>query len=108
MSNLTMSTSASPSSGRTPLFSPETSRVNSADDLNNASANTGFAAQLRKTGYETPTPGQMTARLDPEEFMRQSAKLKPVFLQAIEEVMGELETTHEDVAKGAREHVHSS
>jgi translation initiation factor eIF-2B subunit beta len=63
---------------------------------------------LRKTGYETPTPGQMTARLDPEEFMRQSAKLKPVFLQAIEEVMGELETTHEDVAKGAREHVHSS
>ncbi|KAI9638758.1 uncharacterized protein MKK02DRAFT_21665, partial [Dioszegia hungarica] len=112
MSNLTMSTSASPSSGRTPLFSPETSRVNSADDLNganaNASANKGFAAQLRKTGYETPTPGQMTARLDPEEFMRQSAKLKPVFLQAIEEVMGELETTHEDVAKGAREHVHSS
>ena len=42
------------------------------------------------------------------EFMKQSAKLKPVLIQAIDEVVGELETTHEDVAKGAREHIQSS
>lgn len=50
----------------------------------------------------------MLGRADSDEFMRQSAKLKPVLIQAIEEVVGELETTHEDVAKGAREHIHSS
>ncbi len=43
-----------------------------------------------------------------EDFMRQSGKLKPVLIQAIEEVVNELETTHEDVARGAREHIHSS
>ncbi len=48
------------------------------------------------------------SRGDSEEFMKQSSKLKPVFIQAIDEVVGELETTHEDVAKGAKEHVHST
>ena len=48
------------------------------------------------------------SRRENEEFMRQSAKLKPVLVQAIEEVIGELESTHEDVAKGAKEHIHSS
>ncbi|KAL7423889.1 GCD complex subunit gcd7 [Cryptotrichosporon argae] len=46
--------------------------------------------------------------MEREDFLRQSGKLKPVLIQAIEEVVGELETTHEDVAKGAREHIHSS
>ncbi|WRT69806.1 uncharacterized protein IL334_006797 [Kwoniella shivajii] len=58
------------------------------------------------------TPGVTSAggmsRIDSEEFMKHSAKLKPVLIQAIDEVVGELETTHEDVAKGAREHIHSS
>ena len=48
------------------------------------------------------------SRVDSDDFMKQSGKLKPVLIQAIEEVVGELETTHEDVAKGAREHIHSS
>lgn len=48
------------------------------------------------------------AGVDSDEFMKHSAKLKPLLIQAIEEVVGELETTHEDVAKGAREHIHSS
>lgn len=43
-----------------------------------------------------------------DEFMRQSGKLKPVLIQAIDEVVGELETTHEEVARGAKEHIHSS
>nr|XP_018260123.1 translation initiation factor eIF-2B subunit beta [Kwoniella dejecticola CBS 10117]OBR82281.1 translation initiation factor eIF-2B subunit beta [Kwoniella dejecticola CBS 10117] len=60
---------------------------------------------------ETPgTAGGMAAlnRIESDEFMKHSAKLKPVLIQAIDEVVGELETTHEDVAKGAREHIHSS
>jgi len=47
-------------------------------------------------------------RVDSDEFMKQSGKLKPVLIQAIEEVVNELETTHDDVAKGAREHIHSA
>jgi hypothetical protein len=59
-----------------------------------------------------PTPGRVVMstnaqqKYDSEEFARQSAKLRPVLLQAIEEVIGELETTHEDVARGAKEHIH--
>lgn len=65
----------------------------------------------------TMTPGISTAfagmgagmnRADSDEFMKQSGRLKPVLVQAIDEVVNELETTHEDVAKGAKEHVHSS
>jgi translation initiation factor eIF-2B subunit beta len=41
------------------------------------------------------------------EFMKHSGRLKPVLIQAIEEVIGELETVYEDVARGAREHIHS-
>lgn len=84
------------------LVSSPPSRADSTDSLN-----MGFLQQLQKQQKQeggTSSPNKM----DPEEFMRQSAKLKPVLLQAIEEVMGELETTHEDVAKGAREHIHSS
>ncbi|KAL1412584.1 GCD complex subunit gcd7 [Vanrija albida] len=42
------------------------------------------------------------------EFARQAGRLKPVLIQAIEEVVNEVETTHEDVARGAKEHIHSS
>lgn len=58
-------------------------------------------------GVTLATPGG-APRWDTEEFARQSAKLRPILLQAIEEVIGELETTHEDVARGAKEHIHSS
>jgi translation initiation factor eIF-2B subunit beta len=34
--------------------------------------------------------------------------LRPFIAQVIDEVLGELETTHEDVAKDAKEHIHSS
>ncbi|XAO22011.1 hypothetical protein I312_100774 [Cryptococcus bacillisporus CA1280] len=61
-------------------------------------------------GHGRGSPGVSTpgAGVDSDEFMKHSAKLKPLLIQAIEEVVGELETTHEDVAKGAREHIHSS
>lgn len=62
------------------------------------------------SGHGRGSPGVSTpgAGVDSDEFMKHSAKLKPLLIQAIEEVVGELETTHEDVAKGAREHIHSS
>ena len=47
------------------------------------------------------------APADDEDFLRQGGKLKPVLLQAIEEVINELETTHEDVSKRAREHINA-
>jgi translation initiation factor eIF-2B subunit beta len=54
-------------------------------------------------------PGEWEAKeREKEEFMKTSSRLKPVLVQAIDEVVNELETTHEDVARGAREHVHSS
>ena len=66
-----------------------------------------FISPTRGSSMDNPS-GASFGRADSEEFMRQSSKLKPVLIQAIDEVVGELETTHEDVAKGAKEHVHSS
>lgn len=81
-------------------LSASTASLFSSPSRGDSTDNLGFMNALR--GNTSPS------RMDQDEFMRQSAKLKPVLLQAIEEVMGELETTHEDVAKGAREHIHSS
>ena len=77
------------------LFTSPT-RSSSIDGLNGGSGSPG------------PNPVGIMSRADSDDFMKQSAKLKPVLIQAIDEVVGELETTHEDVAKGAREHIHSS
>lgn len=73
-----------------------------------ALASSTFATPPRASSFDELAARGQLSRADSEEFMKQSAKLKPVLLQAIEEVMGELESTHEDVAKGAKEHVHSS
>ena len=69
-----------------------------------------FTSPTRTSSVETLNGigDGLLSRADTEEFMKQSSKLKPVLIQAIDEVIGELETTHEDVAKGAKEHVHSS
>lgn len=75
------------------------------------SANTtNLFATPNGNGHGRGSSGMATPRasVDSDEFMKHSAKLKPLLIQAIEEVVGELETTHEDVAKGAREHIHSS
>lgn len=44
---------------------------------------------------------------DVEESTR-NKNLRPFIAQVIDEVLGELETTHDDVAKEAKEHIHSS
>lgn len=43
-----------------------------------------------------------------EAFNKKSMQMKPVLVDAIREVVDEIETTWESCAKGAREHVHSS
>jgi len=85
-------------------------RSGSVLDLSPATSSL-FTSPTRQSSMDTLNGREMGAgpsRADSEEFMRQSSKLKPVLIQAIDEVVGELETTHEDVAKGAKEHVHSS
>ncbi|ORX37593.1 putative eukaryotic translation initiation factor 2B subunit 2 [Kockovaella imperatae] len=79
-----------------------------APSLSNFVAFRHSRAQLERSGSTLSELTQAAASIENEEFMRQSAKLKPIFIQAIEEVIGELETTHDDVAKGAREHIHSA
>ncbi|WVR07952.1 hypothetical protein IAU60_004995 [Kwoniella sp. DSM 27419] len=78
-----------------------------------ASTSSLFASPTPTRGVVPETPGVggpsgQLSRMDSEEFMKHSARLKPLLIQAIDEVVGELETTHEDVAKGAKEHIHSS
>jgi translation initiation factor eIF-2B subunit beta len=43
-----------------------------------------------------------------DAFLKRSMQIKPVLVDAIREVVDELDTTHEACAKGAREHIHSS
>jgi translation initiation factor eIF-2B subunit beta len=64
--------------------------------------------QLERSGSSNLIDFGGKARELEREFERQAAKLKPVLVQAIDEVINELETTHEDVARGAKEHIHSS
>jgi translation initiation factor eIF-2B subunit beta len=81
------------------------------EDLSASTGSVTFASQvqiLNQGQGQGQGQGYSSPRSESEDFMRQSGRLKPVLVQAIEEVVGELETTHEDVAKGAREHVHSS
>lgn len=84
-------------------------RSGSLLDLSQSTSNL-FTTPTRNNSMDagSSSPGMGLTRVDSDEFMKQSGKLKPVLIQAIEEVVNELETTHDDVAKGAREHIHSA
>ncbi|TXT13005.1 hypothetical protein VHUM_01406 [Vanrija humicola] len=78
-----------------------------------ASTNSLFATPLGHRGSRSGTlvdadEWEAQQAREGAEFARQAGKLKPVLIQAIDEVIGEVETTHEDVARGAKEHIHSS
>lgn len=47
-------------------------------------------------------------RKDSGDDRRKASEQRAVFLQAIEEVIGGLEDVHDEVAKEARDHIHSS
>ncbi|WWD20404.1 hypothetical protein CI109_104880 [Kwoniella shandongensis] len=84
-------------------------RSGSLVDMSLSASTSSLFSPVRGITPETPGVSTMSLnRVDSEEFMKHSARLKPILVQAIDEVVGELETTHEDVARGAKEHIHSS
>lgn len=50
----------------------------------------------------------MTAKQNARLREQKAMQMKPVLVDAIREVVDEIETTHETCAKGAKEHIHSS
>jgi translation initiation factor eIF-2B subunit beta len=44
---------------------------------------------------------------DPDEPDSFARGLKPVFMEAIQDVLDELETVYDDVSKNAKDHIHS-
>jgi translation initiation factor eIF-2B subunit beta len=81
-----------------------------ADASLSAATNSLFAAAVDRKGSSDSlayTPPAMTPREEVDEATR-SKNLRPFISQVVDEVLGELETTHDDVAKEAKEHIHSS
>jgi translation initiation factor eIF-2B subunit beta len=58
-----------------------------------------------RSGNSTPVSaeGQLLA----DESNRKASSIKPALIDAIQEVIDELETVYESVAKNARDHIHS-
>jgi translation initiation factor eIF-2B subunit beta len=56
--------------------------------------------------FKSETTGTLKANDpdDPDSFAR---GLKPVFMEAIQDVLDELETVYDNVSKTARDHIHS-
>lgn len=54
-----------------------------------------------------PTPRQLSSSLDVDDSNRKAVSVKPALIGAIEEVIDDLETVYENVAKNARDHIHS-
>lgn len=44
---------------------------------------------------------------DPDDADSFSRNLKPVFMEAIQDVFDELETVYDSIAKSAKDHIHS-
>jgi translation initiation factor eIF-2B subunit beta len=81
-----------------------------ADASLSASTNALFSSAVdRKSSSDSLvlSPPAPASRDDGDESAR-NKNLRPFIAQVIEEVLGELETTHEDVAREAKEHIHSS
>ena len=73
-------------------------------------SNALFAAAVDRKGSSdslVATPPAMTPREEVDDSTR-SKNLRPFISQVVEEVLEELESTHDDVAKDAKEHIHSS
>lgn len=55
-----------------------------------------------------PPSSGMTARQNAKLREQKAMQMKPVLVDAIREVVDEIETTHETCARSAKEHIHSS
>lgn len=85
--NISSPTATPPSEAFSPVNSPVLSRVPST-------------LYLRSRGDGSASPAEL-------EFSKKSHSLKPLFIDAITELMDELETVHENVASSAAEHIHN-
>lgn len=82
-------------------------RVGSVGDTSLSPATTAlFTSPADRKGSSDSLVSSPRAE-DPDESTR-NKNLRPFISQVIDEVIGELETTHDDVAKEAKEHIHSS
>lgn len=64
-------------------------------------------AALQEAGTRTPQSKPTELLAIPEENSKKSLNVKPALIQAIQEVIDELETVYENVAKNAKDHIHA-
>lgn len=91
-------------------FMPTTSPSSPGNDSGSLNRRTSFpglsalAEALPQRGAQRDMTPKQIAKLREQKAMQ----MKPVLVDAIREVVDEIETTHETCAKGAKEHIHSS
>jgi translation initiation factor eIF-2B subunit beta len=111
---LVPTTTPTPTS-RSPLPSAIPSRLKSLQNRSSQYSLSGFVLHGRphREGSTIPPPQQgptkpQTVFLLPEAgTSRKAQSIKPVLIDAIQEVVDELETVYENVAKNSRDHIHS-
>lgn len=64
-----------------------------------------FLSSAEPSGSSTPISTEGPLLVD--ESSRKASSIKPALIDAIQEVIDELETVYESVAKNARDHIHS-
>lgn len=108
--HLGLSSSTNSSGAQSPVASPPNEEAGAPPNIRRTSF-PGLRAPLDDGGPGSPTSSnRMSAKhaLAKAEFGKKVSTIKPVLLDAIREVVDEIETTHESCAKGARDHIHSS
>lgn len=67
------------------------------------------ASPLEQSGSNTPTTPyeRLSATAQIDDFSKKASSIKPALIDAIQEVIDELETVYENIAKNARDHIHS-
>lgn len=93
MGSLASSAAPSPT-----VQSPESSQILQRPNPFAAATNSNFASYDDNASNNTP---------EEDDFSRRSFSLKPVFIEAIAELMDEVETTYRSVGEQAIEHIHS-
>lgn len=85
------------------LLSPSTTPIHTSPSSPASGLN--LTVNTKSTNGTGISPG-VSAMLE-EDFTRKSYTLKPLFIEAITEVMDELETTYKSVGEQAVDHIHS-
>jgi hypothetical protein len=88
------------------------SRQNSFPGLSGLADTLPASNRLASTAVPRSPKRDNSASLSAKQIAKlreqKAMQMKPVLVDAIREVVDEIETTHETCAKGAKEHIHSS